>query len=286
VSDAGESDAGEIVADAVTSLVVLSPDAGVPAWELELPFGEVRALAHESTGALVWLDGAGELHRGEWASDGGWSFKPLSARDAGGGTALALMENRALIDGRWLIELDGGTLVGALPALPDSGVALEADVLLNARAGGAVFFSSCEDARLDSCDAGERITWMRTFDVRDGGLLADLPLFPSGTTVKLAAMVAVTMDGGGGIALFTEAQRDAGMELYLQGFFDGTERVHCPIAGGGRVSAATFDETFLYAVIERDGGWALEGFDLTGAPLDYSGWAGRHSKAGSRRVEP
>jgi len=91
-------------------------------------------------------------------------------------------------------------------------------------------------------------------------------------------------DGGLG-ALVEMAEPDGGLRTEIQVYFDGDRVFSCPLLPGSRIGASVFGPTALQALVLRDGGWALEIYDLSGAPLVLSGWPAPNGLSGTRREQ-
>jgi hypothetical protein len=60
----------------------------------------------------------------------------------------------------------------------------------------------------------------------------------------------------------------------------------CPLDGNPRLHGAVFDQTALFVLLERDGQWRIEAFDLAGIPLETGGWWRPSGGSGTRRERP
>ncbi|MDQ3264845.1 MAG: hypothetical protein M3Y59_14450 [Myxococcota bacterium] len=200
----------------------------------------------------------------------------------GGGVAVGL--GRLLVGGALLLQSDGG----GQALLSDAGAAGEpvhpqGEFVLLTRTASFSLYRSCTTPFVEPCAQEEQGLWVRSFVAEDAGVLWRAEVIPAQTPGSVAQWVNVD----GGVALLTQRAPDGGTpQLLLQGFFEGNEYLHCPLEGGGQLGAAVFDGPALYLLRSRDGGWSLDAYDFTGAPLDYSGWGARGAVGGTRRSAP
>jgi len=283
--DAGTGDAGTIDADAgplpfSDSLVRISSDGG--SWT-EYPLWQGGALALSlDVGDRVYVlrpaDGLGRFEE----DDAGFRFEPWGPPAASSG--LAIGRGVALVGGAALFDVDSGTPIGTLRDAGEEGepvYPLPGPVLVT-RTGSFALYRSCTTPYVDPCAGDQAGLWIRSFEPADAGVSWAAEVMAPPFRGWVEEMVSVD----GGVGLVTQVLGDGGDEVRIQGFYGGSKYLDCPVQGGGRIGAALFEGSFLYAIIERDGGWSLEGFDLTGAPIDTSGWPAANGAAGTRRERP
>lgn len=200
------------------------------------------------------------------------------------GPGVAIGLGRLMVGGELLVQTDGGGPV----LLADAGAAGEplhpqGEFALLTRTASFSLYRSCTTPFVDPCAQDEQGLWVRSFVAEDAGVLWRAEVIPAQTPGSVEQWVNVD----GGVALLTQRAPDGGApQLVLQGFFEGNEYLHCPLEGGGQLGAAVFDGPALYLLRSRDGGWSLDAYDFTGAPLDYSGWGARGAVGGTRRSAP
>lgn len=261
------------------SLVRVAPDAGV----------ELHALVDDWTGAelaltaddVPWAVTPGGTTAWFERGDAG-AYEPRLAGVFDAGTPLVVGAGHALIGGRTVLALDGGAEVGTLNALINGEPAhVVPEPMLLTRDGAFVLLRSCAPRATGDCPPGEQSLWIRRFDPATATPHWTTPVVlapgDEGYVVEL-----LSLDGGVGLV----TQRfDAGVgTVWLEGFRDGEALLSCPIEGEAVVGGVVFEEAWMYALLRRDGGWSLEGYDLTGAPVDGSGWSARHGVSGTRRA--
>jgi hypothetical protein len=124
-------------------------------------------------------------------------------------------------------------------------------------------------------------TYALAFDPLDGGRRWLAQVIEPGQQGSVAGAVAA---GDGGLAALVQlTEPDGGDRAELQVFIDGDKLLSCPLLPGTRIGASVFGAGVLDALVYRDGGWMLEVYDLSGAPLDLNGWPSPNGVAGTRR---
>ncbi len=92
---------------------------------------------------------------------------------------------------------------------------------------------------------------------------------------------------GGAVGTLTHADLDGGPLAQVQLFAGGERVAMCPLRDRPRIAGAVQVGRFLYVVLEREGTWRLEAFDLGGFGIaETRGWPQRHGVSGTRRARP
>jgi hypothetical protein len=121
-------------------------------------------------------------------------------------------------------------------------------------------------------------------DVRNGAPRWEQPVLPYDApgTLHEAALVA-----GGRVLTLVESALPTGTRGFVQLLAEQGPLAVCPLRGQLRVGGALFSGDFVYVVLQRDGAWRLEAFELgPGVSLEERGWPQRHGLSGSRRSGP
>lgn len=241
--------------------------------------GEARlALDREDTPYAYAVDGP--VVRVD-AEDGGFVPTTLLERVEGGNAALAVGNGWVFAGARTFVEThgrdDGGTVSWERWMAP-----LESPVLLSANTGYA-FARVCR--RLDGvpCTEDEERLLLRALDARGGAVRWESAVLPHDAPGALHEAALLT---GGRVAALTENRLPGGTLSYVQLFDENGPVSSCQITGAPRVEGAVFSGGSLFVVLQREGVWRLEAFELgPGLSLEESGWPQRHGDgAGSRRA--
>lgn len=282
--DGGE-DAG--LPEEFATLVLLGEDGGVlRAGRVEgLSGAGARVALDESGAVLLCAEGGGPLSLAEPdPEDAGFLTVPLVDGGADGGTSLAVAGGRLFAGARRFASTDGGALAdvswdgGAWRLEPlDEPVLLLDDV-------GYAFARACPVESETPCPPEEERLMLRALDARTGGVSWELLALPEDApgTLRHAALVQ-----GGAVGTLTDVPMDGGARAYVQLFAAGKRLALCPLPGTPRVAGAAHVGTRLYVVLEREGQWLLEAFELgpQGA-AETRGWPQPQGVSGTRRARP
>jgi hypothetical protein len=273
--DAGTGDAGVEDAGApawIESFVHVSSDGGVERFDPVLAGTEHR-LAFAATGALYAFDTDAGLSRLGRDDAGAVVLIPV-APVVGGAPAVIAGAGRVLAGNIRLFDSVSEVVLGDLDWNVDAGdlEVLHRRTMLVVSAGFGFF--------RDRADGG---TYALAFGPGDGGRRWIAEMIAPGTPGFVADAVPAP-DGGLG-ALVQMTDPDGGIRTELQVYVDGERLVTCPLLPDTQVVASVFGPGALDALVFRDGGWALDVYDLTGAPLDLRGWPAPNSTAGTRREQ-
>ena len=100
---------------------------------------------------------------------------------------------------------------------------------------------------------------LRALDAQTGGTsweVSVLPVDAPGTLYE-ASLVP-----GGAVGTLTDVARDGGPLAHVQLFAQGERVAVCALKDRPRIAGAAHVGRFLYVVLEREGTWRLEAFDL------------------------
>ncbi|HVE85327.1 MAG TPA: hypothetical protein VND93_20885 [Myxococcales bacterium] len=272
-ADSGEPDAGDAGAPSWTETFArVVPDGGVERFPPVLSGTEHR-LAFTASGALYAYDGDGGLSR--LGRDDAGAVALVRLVMEAGAPAVIAGGGRVLAGNLHLLDPVSEVVLGAVDWSTDAG---EPEMLhrrtLLASSGGYGFFRS------RSPDGG---TYVLSFDPADGGRRWVAEMVAPGQDGLLVDAVPAA-DGGLG-ALVQVTDPDGGLRTELQVYFGGDRVVSCPLLPDTRIAASVFGPGAFSALVLRDGGWTLEIYDLTGAPLDFSGWPSPNGLSGTRREQ-
>ena len=283
VPDAGEPDAGTAedggavdagAAGWTESFAHLFSDGGVERFD-PLLSGTEHRLAFDLSGTLYAFDADAGLSKLGRDDAGTVALVPLAP--VRGKPAAIAGAGRVLAGNIHLFDPVSEVVVGGLDWSVDAG---ELEMLhrrtLLAPSGGFAFY------RDRAAGGGDGGLYAMSFHPPDGGRRWIVQLLPPGQQGALTGAVVVTEDGGLG-ALVEMTGEDGGVRTELQFYLDGDLLVSCPLLPGTHVGASVFSADRLEALVLRDGGWLLEIYDLTGAPLDFSGWSAPNGISGTRR---
>jgi len=201
-----------------------------------------------------------------------------------GGTSLAVADGRLFVGARlfanredggmaW-VDWDGGTR--QLTPLDEPALLLD-DV-------GYAFARSCPDAGSAPCSGELERLVLRALNAQTGQTAWEVSVLPLDApgTLHEASLVR-----GGAVGTLTDVAVDGGPLAHVQLFAAGQRVAICPLRDRPRIAGASHVGRFLYVVLERDGAWRLEAFDL--GPLgtaETRGWPERHGVSGTRRAMP
>ncbi len=283
----GGVDAG--LAEPFSTLVVLDKDGGVHrAGPVEGFAGEGARVALDEQGAvLLSAEGTGRVSRADpEPEEAGTGFltTPVVGAQEDGGTSLAVAGGRLFAGARLFVnredggvawvDWDGGTQ--QLTPLDEPTLLLD-DV-------GYAFARACPDAGSAPCPRElERLVLraMSAQTAQTGWEVPVLPLDAPGTLYE-ASLVR-----GGAVGTLTDVELDGGPLAHVQLFAGGERVVICPLKDRPRIAGATHVGRFLYVVLEREGTWRLEAFDLGPFGIaETRGWPERHGVSGTRRAVP
>ncbi|MDC0710576.1 hypothetical protein POL68_19015 [Stigmatella sp. ncwal1] len=273
-----------------STLVRLGVDGGV------LRVGPVEGFG--GTGARVALDEQGRVvlsteggDRVVFAepADAGPGFDTVPLVDAAGdggppgeaGASLAVAGGWLFTGARAFASTDGGAFSPV--SWGEERRPLEEPTLLLDGTGYA-FARTCEDGGAPCTPQTGQLV-LRALAAQDGGTRWEVPVAPPGSVSLLHEASLVR---GGVVGTLSDITPDGGVaRTYLQLFAGGTELAVCPLAGDPRVAGATHVDRFLYVVLEREGTWRLEAFDLgLQGQAETRGWPQRHGLTGTRRARP
>ncbi|WP_224244488.1 hypothetical protein [Hyalangium gracile] len=270
------------------TLVVLGTDGGVRrAGPVEGFGGEGARVALEEQGTvLLCAEGAGRVSRAEPApNDAGTGFVtlPLVDVEEEGGSSLAVAGGRLFAGARLFASTDGGSLArvswdgGVRQLTPIDEPAL----LLNDV--GYAFARTCPDGGAPCPRELERLV-LRAMDARTGEAAWEVSVLPVDApgTLHQASLVQ-----GGAVGTLTDVALDGGPMAHVQLFAQGERVAICPLKDRPRIAGATHVGRYLYVVLEREGVWRLEAFDLGSFGVaETRGWPQRHGVSGNRRAVP
>jgi len=266
--DAGEPDAGG-AAPWVESFAHVGSDGGVERFPPTLTGTEHR-LAFAASGALYAFDPDAGLSLLGRDDAGTVALAPLAP--VSGARSVIAGAGRVLAGNIHLYDQVSAVVVGGLDWAVDAGdpEKLHRKTML-VRSAGFAFFR-------DRADGG---SYAMAFDPADGGRRWIAELVAPGTPGFLVDAVPAA-DGGLGTLVQT-TEPDGGLRTELQVYVGGDRLLSCPLLPGTQVAASVFSEGALDALVFRDGGWALDIYDLSGAPLDLQGWPAPNGISGTRR---
>ncbi|WP_224361361.1 hypothetical protein [Hyalangium versicolor] len=270
------------------TLMVLGTDGGVlRAGSLEGFSGEGARVSLEEQGTLlVCSEEAERVSRVEpEPEDAGVGFVafPLVDEPGDAGSSLAVAGGRLFAGARLFASTDGGSRVqvpwdGGMQSLtPIAEPALLLDDV------GYAFARTCPDGGAPCPHELERLM-LRALDARTGATAWEVSVLPEDApgTLYEASLVQ-----GGAVGTLTDVELDGGPRVHVQ-FFSGGERIAvCPLRDRPRVAGAAHVGRYLYVVLEREGTWRLEAFDLGSLGLaETRGWPQRNGISGTRRARP
>jgi hypothetical protein len=276
------------------TLVHLSTDGGVRRAGPVEGFGgaSARVAIDEQGQVFLGAQGGERLSRAE-PEDAGTGFVtvPVVSMQRDGGASLAVAAGRLFAGTRHFASADGGALT------PDGGVLAHVDwdggarhltpldePVLLLREVGYAFARACPgDGGVPCAPEVERLV-LRALDARTGQTDWEVPLLPVDApgTLHEASLVS-----GGAVGTLTEAATDGGLLAHVQLFFQGERQLVCPLPGRPRIAGAAHVGRTLYVLLEREGAWLLEAYDLgTLGNAETHGWPQRHGVGGTRRARP
>ncbi|PTL81453.1 hypothetical protein [Vitiosangium sp. GDMCC 1.1324] len=265
------------------TLVVLSPDGGVlRSGAVEGFAGDVR-VALDSRGDVFLFGAGGPLARAE-PEDGGAGFRlvPLLAEVPESGASLAVAGGRLFAGARAFVDADGGA-----PAVADwdAGVRIvrpfdEPVLLLDGT--GYAFARVC--SRATACTPEEEELMLRAFDARGGSVRWETSVLPEESPGVLHEAALLQ---GRAVSTVTSMRLGGETRAHVQVFADGQRLMMCPLQGAPRVAGAAYVGHFVYIVLERDGIWRLEAFNLGElVTAETRGWPQGAGVSGSRHARP
>jgi hypothetical protein len=250
--------------------------------------GEGARVALDEQGALLLCAEGGELvSRAEpEPADAGTGFItfPLVNVERDGGASLAVAGGRLFAGARRFASTDGGNLAhvswegGAQHLIPFGEPALLLEDV------GYAFARACPDAGGVPCTPDVEQLVLRALDARTGAVgweVSVLPVDAPGTLYE-ASLVR-----GGAVGTLTDVALDGGPKAHVQLFARGQRLAVCALKDQPRIAGAMHVGSTLYIVLEREGTWRLEAFDLGAAgTAETRGWPQRHGLQGTRRANP
>jgi hypothetical protein len=289
--DAGPSiDGGEDAGmpEGLATLMVLGTDGGVRrAGAVEGFGGEGARVALDEQGTvLLSTEGSGHVSRADpEPQDAGTGFvtQPLVDGQEDGGSSLAVAGGRLFAGARYFASTDGGGLAqvswdgGTQPLMPlDEPTLLLDDV-------GYAFARGCPDGG-DPCTPERERLMLRALNARTGTTgweVSVLPVDAPGTLYE-ASLVQ-----GGAVGTLTDVAVDGGPLAHVQLFAGGERVAVCALKDRPHIAGAAHVGRYLYVVLEREGTWRLEAFDLgTFGFAETHGWPQRNGVSETRRAGP
>jgi hypothetical protein len=287
--DGGE-DAG--IPEVHAMLVVLGQDGGVLRAGPVPGFGGegTRVALDEQGTVLLSVEGGGRVSRAD-PQDGGTGFITTPVvevqEDGGiedGGPSLAVARGRLFVGARLFASMDDGGVArvawdgGSQSLMPLAEPALLLDDV------GYAFARACPDGGATPCTPELERLVLRALDARTGERAWEVSVLPVDApgTLHEASLVR-----GGAVGTLTHADLDGGPLAQVQLFAGGERVAMCPLKDRPRIAGAVHVGRFLYVVLEREGAWRLEAFDLGGFGVaETRGWPQRHGVSGTRRARP
>jgi hypothetical protein len=277
-ADAGTFDGG--LAPDVQTLARVDLDGGLLWTQVIRGEGAEGRVALDESGGTLLYDPSGPFAFGGW-TDAGFSLQ--ASANFSGEASLATATGEVLAGAEWLLAEDGGVIAPLLPQ--DAGVPKHpfGRFALAAEGFGYVLYKACLPPLIDPCSEDDQTTILRAVDLSTGALAWENVVAPSGPPVFFEEAALVQ---GGGVATLSQTSLDGGWEAYAQLFAEGQRLFVCRLPPPTVLGGAVFDRGFLYSLVDRDGGWSLEAYDLQGLPLETSGWPQRNGLSGARRASP
>lgn len=283
----GGVDAGP--SEPFATLMVLGKDGGIRRSGPVNGFtgAGARVALDEQGTVLLSAEGTGRVSRADpEPEDAGTGFitTPVVGAQDDGGTSLAVAGGRLFTGARlffnredagvaW-VDWDGGTE----PLTPLDEPALLLDDV------GYAFARSCPDAGSAPCPRELERLVLRAMNAQTGQTAWQVPVLPLDApgTLYQASLVR-----GGAVGMLTDVELDGGPMAHVQLFAAGERVAICPLRDRPHIAGAAHVGRFLYVVLEREGTWRLEAFDL--GPFNTAetrGWPERHGVSGTRRAVP
>ncbi|MFL5349078.1 MAG: hypothetical protein ACJ8AT_30125 [Hyalangium sp.] len=292
--DAGPSpDSGEDGGTPAT-LVLLDKDGGVHrSGPVEGFGGEGARVALDEQGAvLLSAEGSGRVARADLEpEDGGTGFvtQPLVEGQEDGGNSLAVAGGRLFAGARYFATTDGGATDGGTvaqvswdggtqPRTPIDEPALLLDDV------GYAFARGCLEDGGASCTPEHEQLLLRALDAKTGATSWEVPVLPVDAPGTLYEALLVQ---GGAVGTLTDVALDGGPLAHVQLFARGERVAICSLKDRPHIAGAAHVGRFLYVVLERDGIWRLEAFDLGSFGFaETRGWPQRNGASETRRAVP
>ena len=271
------------------TLLVLGKDGGVRrAGPVDGFTGDGARVAIDEQGTiLLGAEGTGLVSRADpEPEDAGTGFvtTPVVGAQDDGGTSLAVAGGRLFTGARlffnredagvaW-VDWDGGTE----PLTPLDEPALLLDDV------GYAFARSCPDAGSAPCPRELERLVLRAMNAQTGQTGGRCQC--SRWTLR-ARSTRPRWCAGGAVGTLTDVELDGGPLAHVQLFAAGERVAICPLKDRPRIAGAAHVGRFLYVVLEREGTWRLEAFDLGPFSIaETRGWPERHGVSGTRRAVP
>jgi hypothetical protein len=274
---------------ALATLLVLGTDGGVRrAGPVEGFGGEGARVALDELGTvLLGAEGGGRVSRADpEPGDAGTGFvtTPVVDVQGDGGASLAVAGGRLFAGARLFANREDGGVAwvpwegGAQHLTPMDEPALLLDDV------GYAFARACPDAGGAPCTRELERLVLRAMNAQTGETgweVSVLPIDAPGTLYQ-ASLVR-----GGAVGTLTDVALDGGPLAHVQLFARGERVAICPLRDRPRIAGAAHVGRFLYVVLEREGMWRLEAFDLGSfGNAETRGWPDRHGVSGTRRARP
>jgi hypothetical protein len=273
----------------LATLMVLGPDGSVRrAGPVEGFSGEGARVALDEQGTvLLSSEGSGHVSRAApEPADSGTGFVTFPLVDApeqGTGSSLAVAGGRLFAGARYFASTDGGGVVqvpwdgGVPPLAPVSEPALLLDDV------GYAFARACPDGGAPCAPESEQLV-LRALDARTGGTAWQVSVLP---VEGVGTLHEASLVSGGAVETLTGVALDGGPLAHVQLFVQGQRVGVCALKDRPRIAGATRVGRFLYVVLERDGLWRLEAFDVGAFGFTQTrGWPQQHGVSGTRRAVP
>jgi hypothetical protein len=296
--DAGTSDGGEVDAglpdggeacepplpppldEATQTLVVLGPDGSLQGALDVSELGADSLLALAADGAPLLFTPDGTLARAALAGDGG----PLELQqvlDAGAGPRTLVVDAVRAVAGTTLLPLQADAGVPrALVSQVDGGVLGEGAVLLGARLVYRVEEVCAAEADAGACAPATRLA---AFSAEDGAPEWTLELLPADIGGRALETALLRLGNQEGVGVVSVAGEGAGVQGALQLVAEGQLAEVCLLEPQVQPLQALFEGGALYLVVQREGRYRLEAYDLKGLQATEGAWPQAAGVSGTRR---
>lgn len=276
----GNASGGLLVAG-VQTLVRVGADGGLQSQQRVSGLGEqsLLALGAEEVPWLYEANGALAVAR---ADAGAFELKALGT--VPGERSLVTTWNSTWAGARHLVEPDGGvrgTVNWARPGSGEPGTPLPHPFLATAeQLYGA--YRACAPGRGPVCAESEKRTTLRAMRASDAGVLWEVDVLGEGATGRIEEAALVQ---GGGVVALVESSPDGGVPRpHLDLYAFGQKLYECPLPPSSSLLGATFERSAAHAVVERDGGYRLESYNLAPLVIEDLHWPLRDGVSGARRA--
>jgi hypothetical protein len=151
-------------------------------------------------------------------------------------------------------------------------------------ARGYLFARACDRTDGVPCTPEEERVVLRAVDPETGHVSWEVDALPDETLP--GALHDATLVQGSAVGVLAAAAQGDGPRVWYQLFARGARVGMCPLPGRPHVAGAAFVGNLLHVVVERDGAWLLESYEVDGS-AEPRGWPQRHGGAdGARRESP